>query len=121
MSEVMFCGTRLSAAFAHGPHSWFRGPGDHVQCPGQIRSKPAETDLERAVEAAIGLNVDCGGAEGVYRVRDAVMAAIERELPHVGWYCWRCEGFNLQACRSDCVPIYVPKEWEKDMRGVMDE
>lgn len=38
------------------------------------------TALSAAVEAAIGLNVDCCGAEGVYRVRDAVLAAIE---PHM--------------------------------------
>ncbi|MFC9497710.1 hypothetical protein [Streptomyces sp. NPDC056982] len=33
----------------------------------------------------------------------------------VGWYCWRCEGLNAQACRSDCVPIHVPAEWVDDM------
>ncbi|MCX5374174.1 hypothetical protein OG613_08095 [Streptomyces sp. NBC_00015] len=38
-----------------------------------------KTELRAAVEAAIGLNVDCGGAAGVYRVRDAVMEAIQ---PH---------------------------------------
>lgn len=37
-------------------------------------------DLKGDIEAAIGLNVDCGGAEGVYRVRDAVLAAV---LPHL--------------------------------------
>lgn len=36
--------------------------------------------LSAAVEVAIGLNVDCGGAAGVYRVRDAVLADI---APHV--------------------------------------
>ena len=36
--------------------------------------------LSAAVEAAIGLNVDCGGASGVYRVRDAVLEAIQPHL-----------------------------------------
>lgn len=33
-----------------------------------------------AVECAIGLNVDCGGTEGVHRVRDAILAVCDREL-----------------------------------------
>lgn len=37
-------------------------------------------------------------------------------LPLVGWYCWRCEGLNAQACRSDAVPVHVPAEWADDMR-----
>lgn len=87
----------------------------------------SDQSLSDAVEAAIGLNVDCGGAEGVYRVRDAVMAAIERELVHVGWYCWRggCEHQDghlaAMPCKSDSVPIYVPKEWEGEMRKVLDD
>lgn len=36
--------------------------------------------LNGDVECAIGLNVDCGGAAGVYRVRDAVLKAI---APHL--------------------------------------
>jgi hypothetical protein len=36
--------------------------------------------LKDDIEVAIGLNVDCGGAEGVYKVRDAVLAAV---LPHL--------------------------------------
>lgn len=39
-----------------------------------------KTSLSAAVEAAIGLNVDCGGAAGVYRVRDAVLKGI---TPHI--------------------------------------
>jgi len=38
----------------------------------------------------------------------------EEDLSIVGWYCWRCERINGMACRSDCVPIYVPKEWEQE-------
>ncbi|MGW3594975.1 hypothetical protein [Streptomyces sp. NPDC005167] len=33
-----------------------------------------------AVECAIGLNVDCDGAEGVYAVRDAVLAVRDQEM-----------------------------------------
>lgn len=36
--------------------------------------------LATRVEAAIGLTQDCGGAEGVYRVRDAVMREVQVEL-----------------------------------------
>jgi hypothetical protein len=36
--------------------------------------------LSDAVEAAVGLNVDCGGTLGVHRVRDAVLHAIG---PHI--------------------------------------
>ncbi len=36
--------------------------------------------LSAAVEAAVGLNVDCGGAVGVHRVRDAVLKAIQPHL-----------------------------------------
>lgn len=39
------------------------------------------------------------------------------EVRQVGWYCWRCEAINLRACRSDCVPIYVPDEWAADMEA----
>lgn len=35
--------------------------------------------LKEDIECAIGLNVDCGGTEGVHKVRDAVLAAV---LPH---------------------------------------
>lgn len=37
-------------------------------------------DLREDIEVAIGLNVDCGGAADVHRVRDAVLAAV---LPHM--------------------------------------
>lgn len=39
-----------------------------------------------AVECAIGLNVDCGGTEGVHRVRDAVLAAIQPALARLAEY-----------------------------------
>lgn len=39
------------------------------------------------------------------------------QLVHIGWYCWRCRAINAQACRSDCVPIHVPAEWEREMRA----
>jgi hypothetical protein len=44
-----------------------------------IRDK-GRLDLKADIECAIGLNMDCGGAEGVYKVRDAVLVAV---LPHV--------------------------------------
>lgn len=37
-------------------------------------------DLKVDIECAIGLNQDCGGAEGVYALRDAVFAAV---WPHM--------------------------------------
>jgi hypothetical protein len=37
-------------------------------------------EYRAAIEAAIGLNVDCGGSEGVHRVRDAVLAVRDLEL-----------------------------------------
>jgi hypothetical protein len=37
-------------------------------------------------------------------------------LVHVGWYCWRCHGINSAACRSDCVPVYVPAGWQGPMK-----
>jgi hypothetical protein len=60
----------------------------------------------------------------------AALRAAENELQHrrqaaatapvlLGWWCWRCEGFNEQACRSDSVPVYVPAEWLQDMRKTL--
>jgi len=46
-----------------------------------MRKEPAwKAALSGDVEAAIGLNVDCGGTAGVHAVRDAVLAGIE---PHI--------------------------------------
>ena len=44
------------------------------------------------------------------------MSAQGEPLTQVGWYCWRCQAINEQACRSDAVPVYVPEEWAEDMR-----
>lgn len=41
---------------------------------------PWKATLSNDIECAIGLNQDCGGAEGVYALRDKVMAAV---LPHM--------------------------------------
>ncbi|WP_326613202.1 hypothetical protein OG949_33120 [Streptomyces scopuliridis] len=44
-------------------------------------SQPAwKAELSRDIEAAIGLNMDCGGAEGVYRLRDVVLKDV---MPHI--------------------------------------
>ena len=43
------------------------------------------------------------------------------DLVQIGWYCWRCHGVNATACRSDAVPVYVPREWEQDMRREIEE
>lgn len=52
---------------------------------------------------------------GIFAYR--VESSSEDELVHVGWFCWRAGGHLAEmACRSDCVPIHVPKEWEKDFR-----
>lgn len=42
-------------------------------------------------------------------------------LTHVAYYCWRCKGLNLEACRSDSVPIYVPEEWAELLEAEIDE
>lgn len=44
---------------------------------------------------------------------------MDEQLVQIGWYCWRGDDINSSACRSDCVPIYVPKEWEKDVTDVL--
>jgi hypothetical protein len=50
-----------------------------------------------AVEAAIGLNVDCGGSDGVHRVRDAVLAVrdLELEQAQASRERWRQEVLEL--------------------------
>ncbi|GAA1778809.1 MULTISPECIES: hypothetical protein [Actinomycetes] len=50
-----------------------------------------------AVEAAIGPNVDCGGIEGVHRVRDAVLAVrdLELEQARASREQWRQEVLEL--------------------------
>lgn len=45
------------------------------------------------------------------------MEGPDEDLVHVGWWCWRCTGLVSMPCRSDNVPIYVPKEWAEDFRN----
>jgi hypothetical protein len=45
---------------------------------------------------------------------------MEEELVFVGWWCWKADGhFSDIACRSDCVPLYVPTEWESHMKKMI--
>lgn len=71
--------------------SLFLGTGGHVTCSrldcpnptladDQLHRGRPDTQLHDAIECAIGLNVDCGGTQGVHQVRDAVLAAIEEHL-----------------------------------------
>ncbi|MGW1533905.1 hypothetical protein [Streptomyces aureus] len=59
-----------------------------------------------AIECAIGLNINCGGTDGVHRVRDAVLTAIEEHL-HLGeaeaWCktCRRVWDGPRHRCESD--------------------
>ncbi|KOV07491.1 hypothetical protein [Streptomyces sp. XY533] len=55
------------------------------------------TEYVAAVEAAIGLNVDCGGREGVHRVRDAILAVrdLELEQARASREQWRQEVLEL--------------------------
>ncbi|MFH9798067.1 hypothetical protein [Streptomyces virginiae] len=55
------------------------------------------TEYVAAVEAVIGLNVDCGGIEGVHRVRDAVLAVrdLELEQARASRERWRQEVLEL--------------------------
>lgn len=45
------------------------------------KEEPAwKAELSADIECAIGLNQDCGGAEGVYALRDHVFAAMEAHI-----------------------------------------
>lgn len=46
---------------------------------------------------------------------------MSQNLVRVGSYCWRCHNVNNAPCRSDAVPIYVPIDWEKEMRDELDK
>jgi hypothetical protein len=53
---------------------------DNSATSGDAADNPLREQYAAAVECAIGLNVDCGGTEGVHRVRDAVLAVRDAEL-----------------------------------------
>lgn len=40
----------------------------------------------------------------------------EEEIVQIGWYCRRCKGLVAAPCRSDNVPVLIPREWEDEMR-----
>lgn len=53
---------------------------------------------------------------------DAAAHMLAAVLPiQIGWYCWKCHAINATACRSDSVPVYVPREWEQDMIRELEE
>ncbi|GAA2107781.1 hypothetical protein [Streptomyces synnematoformans] len=81
-------------------------PDLHVPVP----TGPGTDALSRALDALSAPTGD-SGADG----DDAFQPGEPRV--QVGWYCWRCRGMNTQACRSDCVPVYVPREWATEMEA----
>jgi hypothetical protein len=75
--------------------------------------------LADAIECAIGLNTDCGGTEGVHRVRDAVLAAVQPYvdldvLERVVRRARRAEA-AIARVRAECALI------EQDMQGSEDD
>jgi hypothetical protein len=64
--------------------------------------------LGDAIECAIGLNVDCGGTEGVHRVRDAVLTVLYREWP------W------LQAEAEDTEPNNTPPALREQLHDAIE-
>lgn len=40
---------------------------------------------------------------------------LDDQMALIGWWCWRCAAINYMACKSDSVPIFVPKEWKEEM------
>ncbi|MDX5569531.1 hypothetical protein PYK79_48430 [Streptomyces sp. ID05-04B] len=69
-------------------------------------------EISAAVECAIGLNVDCGGAEGVYRVRDAVLDAIRPELDALAELREVARGYCPACGRGDAAPTV--EDWERE-------
>lgn len=69
-------------------------------------TRPARTaeEVSDAVECAIGLNVDCGGTEGVHRVRDAVLTAIRPELDALAALRAVARGYCPHCGRGDATP-----------------
>jgi hypothetical protein len=73
-----------------------------TDAPAAPMSDPAATQATDAqryaddVECAIGLNVDCGGTEGVHRVRDAVLAVRDRDME------------RLRATLQEILALFTP-------------
>jgi len=68
-------------------------------------------EVSAAIECAIGLNVDCGGAEGVYRVRDAVLDAIRPEMEMLAALRQVARGYCPACGRGDAAPTVT--DWEQ--------
>lgn len=67
--------------------------------------------ISAAVECAIGLNINCGGATGVHRVRDAVLVAIEPELTALAALRKVARGYCPECGRGDAAPTVA--DWEQ--------
>lgn len=67
--------------------------------------------LTEAIESAIGLNVDCGGTQGVHRVRDAVLDAIQPELDALAALRQVARGYCPECGRGDAAPTV--EDWEQ--------
>ena len=67
--------------------------------------------LTEAIESAIGLNVDCGGTQGVHRVRDAVLDAIQPELDALTALRQIARGYCPECGRGDAAPTVA--DWEQ--------
>lgn len=67
--------------------------------------------LTEAIESAIGLNVDCGGTQGVHRVRDAVLDAIQPELDALAALRQVARGYCPECGRGDAGP--TTDDWEQ--------
>jgi hypothetical protein len=68
-----------------------------------------------AIEAAIGLNIDCGGSEGVHQGRDAVLTVrdLELEQARASREQWRQEVLELaeRAKTLDARATNSAKNW----------
>lgn len=70
--------------------------------------------LTEAIESAIGLNVDCGGTQGVHRVRDAVLDAIQPELDALTALRQIARGYCPECGRGDAAPTVTDWEQQRD-------
>jgi hypothetical protein len=86
----------------------------------QTRARTPD-EVSAAVECAIGLNVDCGGAEGVYRVRDAVLDAIRPELDALAALRTVARGYCPHCGRGDAAPTVTDWEQQKQRADQVEE
>lgn len=77
---------------------WLRAEAEDAALdPDGLRERYAD-----AVECAIGLNVNCGGTEGVHRVRDAVLAVRDRRMEQLtaGRATWKAKAEEIERHRD---------------------